>query len=300
MNNSIGNAIINSKTAFILALDQIEGVGRVSIRKITDAFESQEALTKMPYEQALLRMKGIPRAEALLKTLLNASTFAPYLEEAEKNLHHLASVQVQAINHSDENWPPFINNLDASHCPNVLYGFGHLSILPQRSVALFGKPPLTSFAFELVQDLCRFLLSENILLASGISNGFDTVMHKLASSAGKPSIMLTNCGLAKVIPSIRPQIMQSVRAGGLLLSSFPFHHGTFEHDDFERALLLAAMSPVSVFCDIKPNTADWRAMKWAVEHKRAVFSIGGEDLPEQVQAISNSTDFPWVKLALQV
>lgn len=290
---------IFDKTAFMLALDDIEGLGRVRIKRIVTAFSTYQQLKQMPFEQALLRLKGIPKANDVLKKLLDEAIFLPLLQKAQAHLEHLKAVQVQVIHDEHEAYPKHIQVMEASHCPNLLYGFGDLALLNQAKVSFFGKPPIAGTFFELAQDLCRFLIAKKVVFVCGIGNGFDTVMHKLASSASHPSIMLANCGLAQVAPSIRPQIMQSVRAGGLLCSSFPFQEMDQEAHEFERTMMQAALCRVSVFVAHKSfQIAELRAMKWAIAQGYAVFTIGGEDVPSEAQPLESEQDFAWVMQAI--
>jgi hypothetical protein len=107
--------------------------------------------------------------------------------------------------------------------------------------------------------------------------------------------------MTRIPPPMRPVISATVKAGGLLLSPFAMDHGPFEHDDKERALVLAALAQTCVFFEPVPDTPEWRAMTWAVEAGRPVFGAAaeGHPLPAPVHPLHSEVDFDWVLAAVR-
>lgn len=288
---------------FALALEALEGVGRVTMGRLLAHFATYDDLLRYPREQVLMRIKGVPRSEALVATLFDRDAMHTPFEEAERTLAHLRALHVELVTVRDAAWPAGLNDLPRSTRPSLLYTYGHREALAPACVALFARPPVSPASFEQAQALVHHLLPHAVVPATGTVHGFDVVVHKLcyAGQTGYPSLLVASAGMARIPPPMRPVISATVKAGGLLLSPFAMEHGPFEHDDKERALVLAALAQTCVFFEPVPDTPEWRAMAWAVEAGRPVFGIDaeGHPLPAPVHPLHGEVDFDWVLAAVR-
>ena len=286
--------------AFALALLRVDGIGRVTAHRLLAHFPSYDALRATPREQVLLRIKGAPKAEALVGRLFDEAAMGERLSGAHAEVEALAARGVAVLAGHDARWPAGLGALDRSARPVVLYAYGDAEVLARPATALLARPPLPGPAFEVAQDLVRLLIAHGVVPVAGAEHGFDVVVHKLCAAAGHPSVLVANAGMAKVPTSMRPAVAATVRAGGLLLSPFPMEHGPFEHDDAERALVSAAMANASAFFAVPPDSHEDRAMRWNLECGKPTFGIAGEaPLPERVHALDRPLDLDWVVAAAQ-
>jgi DNA processing protein len=291
---------MSESAALTLALLRIDGVGRVTAQRLLAHFPTYDALRATPREQVLLRIKGAPRAAALVDTLFDAEAMRPLLAESADALATLASRRIEVLTGHDARWPAGLDALDLAERPAALYAYGDADLLTRPAVALFARPPLPGPAFEIAQDLVRKLIAHDLVVMGGTEHGFDVVVHKLCTSAGRPSILVANAGMARIPKPMRPHVSAAVGAGGLLLSPFPVEHGPFPHDDAERALVMAAAARASAFFTPEPETHEARALEWAVEHDRPVFGVAGDTpLPERVHPLGRPIDLDWVVAAAQ-
>jgi predicted Rossmann fold nucleotide-binding protein DprA/Smf involved in DNA uptake len=125
--------------------------------------------------------------------------------------------------------------------------------------------------------LTRRLLAAGVAPAVGLRPGFDVALHRLAVGAGRPAVAVASTGLAKVDGSVRPGATALVRAGGVMLSPFPMDHGPFDHDEYERALVQAAISRVVAAFAPEAGGPSARALAWAVEAGRPAYCSGEPD-----------------------
>lgn len=294
---------MSDSTLFALALDQMDGVGRVTAGRLLAHFTTYNDLLRFPREQVLTRIKGAPNAAALVAHLFDRTFMQPLLDEAEKIVAQLSKQRIEVLTCHDAEWPPGFDDLPRGNRPFLLYSYGHRAVLDVPSVALFAEPPLSPEPFEHAQALVRHLLPHGIAPVTGAAHGFDVVVHKLcyAGDTSYPSLLVANAGMAKAPGPIRPTISTAVRGGGLFISPFEMNHGPFEHDDRERALLQAALANACVFFEPKPDTPEWHVLTWTLEAHRPVFGIAAPDhpLPEQVHPIRTAVDFDWVLAAIQ-
>lgn len=292
---------VTDAARFALALEQMDGVGRVTAGRLLAHFASYEALRAYPREQVLARIQGAPRAEALVGRLFDAAHMQPRFAEADRQLADLERRGVAVLTAHHPAWPSGLDALPRNRRPVVLYAYGHLDALARPVVAFLARPPLAPEPFEQAQALVRHLLPHGIAPATGAAHGFDVVVHKLAGGADPPapSLLVASCGMAKAPPRMRPTISAAVHHGGLFLSSFPMNHGPFEHDDAERAAVTAALARACVFVEPRAGTPEGHALAWALENGRPVFGLasGEQPLPPAVHPLREPVDFDWVLAA---
>lgn len=288
---------------FALALQEMEGVGQVTAGRLLDHFGTYDALRSYPREQVLTRIRGVRNAEQLVQRLFDEQTMGALLERAASTVEALAKKRVTLLTPASDRWPHRLDDLPHADRPPLLYAYGALDMLSKPIVALFARPPLEDAAFERSQQLVRRLADEHVPPATGAANGFDVVVHKLATGRPEPqpSLLVAPAGLARVKPNMRPSVAAVARAGGLCLSPFPMTHGPFDHDDRQRALVLTALAHASVFVTPQARTPEAAALEWALEAERPVFDIGTSpnELPPQIPALNGADAFDTVLDALR-
>lgn len=291
--------------SFALALLGLDGVGRVTAHRLLEHFPTLDALRACPREQVLLRLKGLPHAERTVGLLFDDAAFAPHLEQAREEVTVLAARRIAVLAPGHAHWPAALGALAPADRPVALYAFGETAVLASRPVALFGRAPLPAGAFETAQGLAERLLAERLPLACGAAPGFDVGLHKRCAAARHPCVLVARTGLARVDGPARPSVAAAVKAGGVLVSSFPPTHGPFEHDDAERARVQAALAGPSAFFAPAEGAPEARALAWALEAGRPVFGVEGDPAAEaallrlsgRVHRLARPVDFDWVVAA---
>lgn len=291
-----------SPAAFVLALGGLPGVGRVTTHRLLQHFGSYADLVRYPREQVLTRLKGVPKADQLVATLFDRDAMRERLDTAAAEAAALGQKRIQLLTPLDDRWPRGLDALPANQRPVAVYAYGNVDVLRKPLVALFGRPPLSDASFERAQAVLQYLLDHKVIPVAGAASGFDVVMHKRASGAQHPSVAVAACGLGRVDRPVRPTLTAAVRAAGLLVSPFPMTHGPFDHDDKERALVMAALAAASVFTEPAEGSPERAALRWAHDAKRPVFGIPAPDatLPEGVHPLHEPTDVDWIGAALGV
>jgi DNA processing protein len=285
----------NSPTkSFALALTRIEGVGKVTAERLLRNFRDLDDLRTYPREQVLLRIKGVGNAPKIVGDLFDDAVMTPMLAEARGEVDSLTEKGIKLLTPRDVHWPAGLSRLAPAHRPSLLYAYGDLDRLTDLRIALIGAPPLSEGPFDLAQDLLRSIIAEGLVPVTGVNNAVDVVMNRIASmnDRPRPTIMVASCGLARVAPPLRPLATASVRAGGLMLSSFPMNHVAQSHDEYERVLIQAAVAHASVFLVPSPGSHEASGCRWSSENQ-PLFILGGvgSDFTGAVPIMS-SDDFP--------
>lgn len=289
---------MSSETHFALALEGLDGVGRVTTSRLLEAFQTYDGLLRYPREQVLSRLKGTRHASHLVNRLLDESFMRERLAKAKEYEKSLATKRVALLTRFHSHWPQQLNQLEAKYAPVVLYAYGTTNALTQPLLSFFARPPLPDPCFDHAQALIRHVLPALILPMTNLASGFDVVTHKITSMTQppRPSLGITHVGMAKLQPDMRPVVSALVRSGGTFVSPFSMTHGPFEHDDKERARVQAAMAHACVFVEPQEKSPEWVALEWALAHDRPVFAIASPtvDLPDAVHRLTDNVDFDWV------
>ena len=285
---------------FALALERLDGVGRVTAGRLLQHFRHYDDLCRYPREQVLARIKGAPNGEALVARLFDEAFMKAQLHAASEALGVLRQRHITLLTPQSPAWPPGLDALPRASRPAMLYTYGALDVLSHPAVGFFARTPLSEAAFEQAQQLVRHTLAADLIPATGATDGFDVVVHKLAAaSSTRGALMVVPAGLARLAPRLRPTAAATVRAGGLLVSPFSPPHGPFAHDDRERALLQAALCKACVFVEPASETPEMQALRWALDAGRPVFGLARDPsaLPDRVHSLQDDIGVEWLLAA---
>lgn len=275
---------------FALALTSLDGVGRVTARRLIEHFTDVEDLRNHSREQVFLRIKGVANAEQITERLFEGNELPEALARAEEKEEALRERGVQLLCPHSGAWPRGLDALSAPQRPLLLWAHGATGALQQPSAAFLARPPMDEAPFERAQALAGHLVTRGVVPVLGAQSGFDVALTKRTAGQNAPAVLVAACGLAQVPRKVRPVAGQVVRAGGLLLSPFPMTHGPFDHDDRERALVQTALARTAVFAPPEENTPEARALEWATGADCPAFVLG-DDVPSGARPVCGPDDF---------
>lgn len=234
-------------------------------------FPTLEELRTTPREQVLVRLKGLPRAEATVNTLFAEGVIEEEIQNATAYVKETRERRVEIITPLDDGYPPRLNNLDAAHRPTSLFLFGDPSLLKTSTVSFFAEEPLPQPALEAASRLAMNLSRHAVTAIIGCASGFDTTLLKQAAGIRAPSIAVVPAGLSKLDTSLRPAAAALARSGGCLLSPFEMAHGPFDHDMKEAQRVQAALSAAVVALNAPPDSTTTHIIEWARSREIPIF-----------------------------
>ncbi len=298
----------HQRTLLALCLQQIDGLGRVGIRRLLDSFRSLEELASCPLEQIIVRLKGIANASAIAARLHDQEETSVWADRAKVELDELLRRNVKPLTSGCPEWPDSLSKLPNRFAPAIVYCYGATSLLTASSVAFVSEAEIGDEAFGHLQRLASAILSRQIAVISGVESGVDVVLAKLSVDSdvrvGR-SICVANTGLAKIPSRIRPIVSQVARNGGVLVSSFAMAHGPFSHDSLERTLIQSALGTVVVLCGDIPDPDEAsshpfnQVARYCHDVKKPVFSIGGHSQRTDIHPLRSESDDEWVIASVQ-
>ncbi len=269
---------------FALALQSMNGVGRVTASRLLRAFRTYEALAGFPREQVLLRIKRTPNAGAIVAALFDRSSMETLLCAASEELDSLRSKGIHVLSAFAANWPVSLDSLPPASRPLLLYAYGQIEVPRSDFVSVYCGDSREA-------DLVRALL-DRIL-----NRGYAPLITSSAAALPMPSgggamALVLPMGLGKAPADLRPVMLEIVRRGGLLLSPFPMQHGPYRHDEREASLLMAALARACALVRCASSLPALAGADWAEGAGRIVCALQTEAalLPRNAVMMETESD----------
>ena len=277
---------MDKAAAFALALQSMNGVGRVTAARLLHAFPAYEALAGYPREQVLLRIKRTPNAGAIAKALFDRAAMESLLCAASEEIDALLSRGIRVMSAHSECWPVALDELPPARRPLLMYAYGRTEVLATS------KFVSVSCEDAEAANLVGRLLKRISRLGYGAVLGLSGSPLPVPPQDG-PTVLVLPMGLGKAPASVRPVMLEIVRRGGLLLSPFAMQHGVYRHDEREASLVMAALARVCVLVrGASASSPALSAAAWAQGAGRTVCALETDAaiLPQNVRIMASGAD----------
>ena len=200
----------------LIALNRVPRVGAAKARSLERAFGSFAAAAEAGAETIAERCKDLGPALAAEV----ASALAALREEARA-----AACAVRILTWADADYPERLRA--APSPPLCLYCAGDVRLLSQRHVAIVGTRRASVYGAEQARRFALRLAAAGLHVLSGLAEGIDSAAHEGALLAGTEApgrtLAVIGAALDCVYPASRkPLARDIVRAGGLVISEYPF------------------------------------------------------------------------------
>lgn len=285
-----------TRTAFLLALLDIEGIGRAAASRIFTSFDSFQDVARYPEEQIASRLKRIPRALDLARKLKDISTNEELLSARKTHLESLASKDISIITRDDSVWPQDLDSLKPSAAPAFLYLYGNKALFDAPRVS-YNAANADALASPLAKEIGGILASRGasvVMLDSQVSLPDATL-------AGAPVILLIGSGLGGMTDEARATANAVVKAGGLLVSPFDFSHEAYSHETEYLRDIANHIADAAIFFSVPYENSLFDGMLKLTGEHRPIFAVDIDaDIPEGIHPVQNVDDAWWIAAALNI
>ncbi len=191
-----------------LGLTMIPGVGDVLGKKLVSLCGSAAAVFREPRRH----LGKMPRVGALLARAVGNREI---LVRAEKEAAFIERYGIKTLYFLDSSYPRRLK-----HCidsPLLLYYKGIADLNVPRVIAVVGTRNSTDYGKNVTQSIIRGLVSQQVLVVSGLAYGIDSCAHRCSLEEGLNTVGVLGHGLDMVYPWLhRPMAEKMVMQGGLL------------------------------------------------------------------------------------
>ncbi|MEA3494172.1 MAG: DNA-processing protein DprA [Candidatus Margulisiibacteriota bacterium] len=250
----------------LLAINKIEKVGPVTIKKLWEHFGSIENAWEANAEN-ILQVEGINKnaAEAFIQNR-NKIDLNQELEAIRKS-------DIKVLTLEDKNYPTTLKNIYAP--PPVLYLKGSLQKQDEKAIAIVGTRRASRYGKEIAKKLAYELSSMGFTIVSGMAAGIDTVAHQGALEAGGRTLAIFGTGVDVIYPRSNKELSEQISSSGALISEFPIGADPDKGSFPRRNRVISGLSMGTIVIEGDYTSGAMITAKCALDQGREVFAVPG-------------------------
>jgi DNA processing protein len=249
-----------------IALTLIPQVGPVQAKNLIERFGNAEAIFKARYPE-LMHTEGIGEARAR-----NIKRFNGF-REAEEEMRFIEQHHVQPLFITDKKYPRRL-----IHCydsPTLLYYKGNADLNASKIVAIVGTRNNTDYGRQRTEQLIEELVSQQVLVVSGLAFGIDAIAHKKALKHGLPTVGVLAHGLDQLYPIQHSALAKEMLMQGGLLTEFRHRSKPDKHNFPTRNRIVAGMSDATIVIETGDKGGSMITAELANTYNKDVFAFPG-------------------------
>lgn len=249
-----------------IAFSLAPGVGRVTIRRLVEAFGSACAAWNAG-RGALDAVAGIsPRArESLLK--------GPDSAAVSRVAAAISGLGGWIMKFTDPDYPVSLASI--SDPPAMLYGAGSREALSAECVAVVGSRAASSYGIRVAAQFAGGLAGHDICIVSGLALGIDTSAHRAALDAGGITVAVIGCGLDVAYPRQNTGLARRVRENGAVITEYPPGTQPEARNFPVRNRIISGLSSAVVVIEAGRKSGSLITASTALEQGREVLAVPG-------------------------
>lgn len=254
---------------YLAALQMVDGIGSVSINRLTGFFGSAEQVWQAHRND--LALCGV-FTEKVCNNLFN--------HREKIDVHKLAAdwdkKGIKICTLSEAEYPSLLRNI--YNPPIILYYRG---ILPsnERLLAIVGARRATAYGKNTARLFAAELAEQGFIVVSGGARGIDTEAHLGAVDKGQ-TIAVMGCGVDIIYPPENKRLFTMIAESGAIISEYP--PGTSAHPAFfpARNRLISGLSLGTLIVEAAQKSGALITADFALEQNRDVFAVPGSIFSE--------------------
>jgi DNA processing protein len=256
--------LIDETLASWLSLNQIQGLGSESFRKLLLTYGTPENIFLAPVSELNRIVKpSISQAISAGVNLHDLSHTELWLQDP---LNHILTI-------ADKNYPQSLLNI--SDPPLLLFVKGRVDLLNVASLAVVGSRAATPQGLRNAESFAKSSSDSGLCIVSGMALGIDSAAHLGGISGKSSSIAVVGTGLDKVYPSANRDLAHRLSSIGTIISEFPLGTPPLPSNFPRRNRIISGLSLACLVVEASLQSGSLITARMALEQGRDVFAIPG-------------------------
>jgi len=258
----------SNELAAWLRLEQAEGVGPATARKLLAAFGLPENIFAASY--AALSQVVPERVAQALKTELSPQTQA----QIERTLEWADAPENRLLTLADVYYPKAL--LDIPDPPLVLYVKGRAELLNAPSLAIVGSRQASAQGVKNAENFARAMSNAGLAIASGLALGIDAAAHRGGLDGVGSTIAVIGTGADIVYPARNRELAHRIAFdGGCIVSECPLGTPAISANFPRRNRIISGLAKGVLVVEAAAQSGSLITARMAAEQGRDVFAIPG-------------------------
>ena len=245
----------------------VPNIGAVHARMLLEHFETAENIFKANRKD-LTRLEGMGEVKAhSIKSFLN-------FKRVEEEIKFIKKYQINPLFILSENYPQrLLNCYDA---PIMLYYKGTANLNQSKIISIIGTRNNTDYGKQLVDDLLEDLISDEVIIVSGMAYGIDAIAHKTSLQKNIPKVAVLAHGFNSMYPSIHKNLAKEIVINGGLLTEFLHDVKADKHNFPKRNRIVAGIADCTIVVETAIKGGSMITAELANSYNRDVFAFPGK------------------------
>ena len=250
----------------LVALNMIEHVGPVRLRKLLEHFGEPQAILSASHKQ-LMQVHGV--GEEVASAISNWEG----LVDLRAELKRIQEYGCHIVTQEDAEYPELLRQIYDP--PIVLYVKGRLIGKDKNAVAIVGSRRTTVYGSKTARKLGYQLAYVGVTVVSGGARGIDTASHQGALNAKGRTVAVLGTGINIIFPAENRELFERIAESGAIITQFPFNRQADKQTFPIRNRIVAGMSLGTVVVEADLHSGALITANFAVEQGRQVFAVPG-------------------------
>ncbi|GAA4761818.1 MULTISPECIES: DNA-processing protein DprA [Flavobacterium] len=262
----------------LLALQNIEGVGDITAKKLLNHCGSAEEIFKAKPAQ-LASIDGI--GKKTIQNILNKNAFV----EAEKELQFIQKEKIKVLFYKNDDYPEKLK-----HCidgPIVLFTSGNIDLQQKRIISIVGTRQITSYGIDFCKKFIADLAPLDPIIVSGFAYGVDIIAHQAAVDNDLQTIGVLAHGLNQIYPKTHKRYMSKIESNGGFMTDFWSTSNPDKENFIKRNRIVAGISEATVVIESAEKGGSLVTATMANDYNREVFAVPGRATDKYSQGCNN-------------
>ena len=253
----------------ILSLSKIKNFGR---KKIFKSISLIENLNSVSINEAYQVLK--------IDNKISETEFLSNYKESEEDLKKIKNGNVEILNIFENDRFSFFNNkiflnnnFEHSEFPNQLFLINkcNLNLNNKKIFTVIGTRNNSKESKEITEKIVNYLVKKQIIIASGLAKGIDTIAHQKVVDLNGTGIAILGNGLDSIYPAENRDLAKKILTNGILLSEYPFGVKAERFRLVERDRIQAMMASDIILIESKIDGGSMHAIKWAKKLNKRIW-----------------------------
>ncbi len=207
------------------------------------------------------------------------------LDDMKKRLSICEEQNIKILFYSDFEYPERLRMFDIP--PISLFVTGNVEALNGRLIAGVGSRKPTRYGKDVVEYIMNPLLENDFCLVSGLADGIDSEVHKIAVRSKGKTVAVLGCGIDGTYPKFNQQLRKQIEIDGASVSEYPPKAGCSPYMFPIRNRIIAGLSMGVIIFEAAKKSGTMITANYALNNSREVFAVPGSVFSKQSEGTNH-------------